>query len=101
MNNDEIDKLLYDYFKNLDKEIPLRIKNTIQNFQKGEIHKSENWYNYFRRIIILSKILLIISSLSLLLKENKSGAFNHKVGANNFLIKNNIKCKGRICKSNY
>ena len=42
MDNDEIDKLLYDYFKNLDKEIPLIIKNTIQNFQKGEINKSEN-----------------------------------------------------------
>ena len=79
MNNDEIDKLIYDYFKNLDKEIPLRIKNAIQNFQKGEIHKSENWYNYFCRIIILSKILMIIISLSLLLKKNKSGEYSQKI----------------------
>ena len=40
MNNDEIDKMLYDYFRNLDNEIPLKIQNTIQNFQKGEIHRS-------------------------------------------------------------
>lgn len=53
MNNDEIDKMLYDYFRNLDNEIPLKIRNTIQNFPKEKIHrnrkkKDENFYKTVR-----------------------------------------------------
>lgn len=40
MENDKIDKMLYDYFRNKDKEVPLKIKNIIHNFPKEEIHKN-------------------------------------------------------------
>ena len=41
MNNDEIDKMLYDYYKNLDEKIPIKIRNTIQNFPKEKLHRSK------------------------------------------------------------
>ena len=62
MNNDEIDKMLYDYFRNLDNEIPLKIRNTIQNFPKEKIHrnrkkKDENFYKTVRIQVKTTKFI--------------------------------------------